>query len=332
MISQKKNIIKINNILLTPVRKDLYDNILLNLYKRINLYKHRYQIIQERTHLQEISNIKHYVSYHYQGYNYLLFFTIINGKPNSYVISKKELKYYYEQNNLDEIKIYSFNMNNLPIRYYQDTIFDGKILRLDNYEVNGIFMIYDCYTLCGNNFTELMINKKIEIVNTILNEINNNITDNNFSLTTIKLYEDNEIPNMLFDKFKENKHKINGLVFLPEISNKYYIYVNEDEFNRLRNEEDINEISEEKPNINQSQNEFIMKKTDLPDVYELFIETPKGLIREGIAHIPNIHTSHHCQKLFEDKDIHKMICIKSVKFNKWIPLCQDITELSNVIF
>ncbi len=75
-----------------------------------------------------------------------------------------------------------------------------------------------------------------------------------------------------------------------------------------------------------------MKKTQLPDVYELYIDTSTGLIREGIAHIPNLKISHYCQELFKNKETIKMICIKSIKFNKWVPLIQDITELSSVIF
>jgi hypothetical protein len=43
-------------------------------------------------------------------------------------------------------------------------------------------------------------------------------------------------------------------------------------------------------------------------------------------------TSRHCKNLLKEKDVEKIKCIKSIKFNKWVPICQDISELDNVLF
>ena len=73
-----------------------------------------------------------------------------------------------------------------------------------------------------------------------------------------------------------------------------------------------------------------MKKTNLSDVYELFNDLDKKSC--GIAHIPNIKTSHFYRSIFKDKNIIKVKCIKSEKFKKWIPLCDDFIEYSDIIF
>ena len=43
-------------------------------------------------------------------------------------------------------------------------------------------------------------------------------------------------------------------------------------------------------------------------------------------------TSKYCKELLKNQDMVKIKCVKSVKFNKWVPLCQDISELDNVLF
>jgi hypothetical protein len=114
-----------------------------------------------------------------------------------------------------------------------------------------------------------------------------------------------------------------GFFFLPEFSNKYYIYTNDQEFELLKNNNYI------KPS-NNSNNEFLMKKTNLPDVYELFNESDKKSC--GIAHIPNIKTSHYFRTIFKDKNCSKVNCIKSEKTKKWVPLCDDFLDYSDIIF
>ncbi len=78
--------------------------------------------------------------------------------------------------------------------------------------------------------------------------------------------------------------------------------------------------------------EFFIKKTKIPDVYELYFESSYGNVKEGIAHIPNMKTSKYCKELLQCQDMIKIKCVKSIKFKKWVPLCQDITELDNVLF
>jgi len=103
--SIKNNTIKINNINLTLVNKNLNFSILEKLYNCINLSKCYYQILNDNIHLNELKKSEYNVTYHVQGFNYIMFLTTINNKPFHCLISKRELKIYLTHNNLNEIKI-----------------------------------------------------------------------------------------------------------------------------------------------------------------------------------------------------------------------------------
>lgn len=291
--------------------------------------KYRYQMMSEKTHIQDVVNTKHMVSYHMHGFNFIMFLTTIDGAPYNCLISKRELKCYLNQVKMHEVKVYMFRMRFLKDHFYRDTIFDGKLIKTNDFKSR--FMIYDTYYLCGQSVEQIPLMKKKGLVDKALGEMKANLTETNMQVEMVKLFTYEEVPHMVYE-CDIAQHNINGLVFIPEISGKWYIYVNDSEFENIKNGADAEGAAEEKPSTNDSQQEFIMKKTDIPDVYELYWNTANGLAREGIAFIPNIVTSHHCRKLFKDKDMHKMLCIKSLKFNKWIPICQDISELSTVIF
>ena len=333
MINNYSNTVKINNINLTLVNKNLYSSILDKLYKCINLSKCYYQILNDNIYLNELKKTEYNVTYHIQGFNYMMFMTTINNKPFHCLISKKELKIYLSQNNINDIKIYTFNMKTSNMYLYFNTVFDGKIIKSDN-----TFMITDCYYLNGEDMHGIELKTKFNIINNILNDI----LELNFNIKLITLYKYSDIPNLIFEKMKSLNLKINGLIFLPNYSGKFYIYVNDNEFDNIKNNQanietniETNLQINKNLQINTNLNlycEFFIKKTKIPDVYELYFESSYGNVKEGIAHIPNMKTSKYCKELLQYQDMIKIKCVKSIKFKKWVPLCQDITELDNVLF
>lgn len=306
-------VVKINNMSLTPVAIAKYDSILDRLYNRINLMNHRYQMMTEKSHIEEVREMM--VCPHVHGFNYIMFFTIIDGHFYNLLISKKELRFYRNQNKNEEIKIYRFWADIANISIYYDTIFDGKIIK------NGTYIIYDSYTMCEKDVTKIDIIKKYSMIKSILVDLNRN---NPIKIDLSRIYPSQELLKMVDEC---DTYKMNGVVFIPRQSGKWYLYVSENELNDYK--KGITVVKTENT-VNESQREFIMKKTDVPDVYELYWE--QGMVREGIAAIPNLKTSHYCRELFRSRQSHKILCIKSNKFNKWIPICQDISELSQVIF
>ena len=62
---------------------------------------------------------------------------------------------------------------------------------------------------------------------------------------------------------------------------------------------------------------LFIKKTDIPDVYNLYEKKDNPKI--GIAHIPNLKISHYCLKNIGNELV-SCNCVFSNKFQKWIPL------------
>lgn len=292
-------------MLYTALERKMYEPILDRLYRYINLMHHRYQMMTDKNHIEEVRD--YLVTPHIQGFNNLIFITQIGREVYHCIISKKELKFHQFQNNMDTIKINTFRC--VCKRGYKiaETILDGKIIR------NGTFMVYDAYYMMGRDVRTVEMRTKYTLIQNFINDINSSIR-----LDVPQLYDLKQIPEMI----TENVHKMNGLLFLPRYSKKWYIYVNDNEMKTFHNT----------PILNESEKEFIMKKTDIPDVYELFWECPhRGLIREGIAAIPNLRTSHFCRQATKSQPSINIKCVKSIKFNKWIPICGDVSELSMVL-
>ena len=315
---------KIGNANVQQLDSNLYPQVLDKIYSNVNFQKIRYQILNNKSYLEEIKSSKHYITPHFQGYNYLLVFMIINSVKYNLLIMKN-LKFWKEQNNMQDIKIYKFDTNNSYIDYSTISIFDGKMINNSN---KSSFIINDIYNKTMENLT---LPEKLELVNDILNKIK--INDNhNFDCKVCRLYNFSELPDLVFNKLKTTELKINGLMFLPEYTGKYYIYTNDTEFDELKNNSNNNvTITIKKTNTN-SEIEFYMKKTNVPDVYELYDNDETNLVKEGIAHIPNMKTSHYFRNIFQNKNMIKINCIKSDKFNKWIPICDDYIDYSESIF
>jgi hypothetical protein len=320
--------IKVGVSNLRSLDKKYYKEILTNLYSCINLYKLRYQIINDKNHLDEIKNGKYIITSHFQGHNYIYFMTLINNSKYNLLISKKELKYNLEQNNINEIKIFILDTNSLDDCYYKNTIFDGRLIR--NHKSEGFYIVQENYMLCGNNIQTINIKDKLSNLENVIDMINLKINkEQNVEFKLCRLYEYNELPDLIFNKIKNTQLKINGIIFLPLTSQKHYIYTNDSEFEELKNKT----INFSNTKLSNSESEFLMKKTNVPDVYELYIdEDNNNYVKEGIAHIPNIKTSHFYKKIFSDKNMIKVKCIKSEKFNKWIPICDDFIDYSEAIF
>jgi len=183
--------------------------------------------------------------------------------------------------------------------------------------------------LSGKNVNNLSLPEKLSKIDQILGNIKIN-SYHNFDCKVCRLYNYSELPDLIFNKIKTTELKINGLMFLPEYTGKYYIYTNDTEFEELKNNTNVS-ITIKKTN-NSSLVEFFMKKTNIPDVYELYESNENNLIKEGIAHIPDMKTSHYFRTIFRNKNMIKINCIKSDRFNKWIPLCDDYINYSEAIF
>jgi hypothetical protein len=236
-----------------------------------------------------------------------------------------------------KLNMITFVINNITLScddiLYKGTIFDGKLIQASSNKSS--YIIHDMYMCEGKLTQHLTLETKLKKVDSILSKFRPG-DSHYFDCKVCRLYGFVDLPDLVFNKIKQTDLKINGIMFLPDITGKYYIYTNETEFDEIKFSGSA-QITITKKSSTASEVEFFMKKTTTPDVYELYEAEQENtethsLVKEGIAHIPNISTSHYFRNVFKDKNMVKVSCIKSEKFNKWIPLCDDYINYSEAIF
>ena len=330
---------RVSNASLEFLEQNLYSQALDKIYSCVDLQKIRYQLINNRVYLDNIKSSQHYITPHFQGYNFLFGFVKLNGIKYNLLIFKN-LKYKKDQNNMSEIKIYKFEVtsNTLDNLYLgAGTFFDGKLIQSSSNKSS--YIIHDMYMLEGKSTQNMKLEDKLIKIDQVLSRFRP-IESYNFDCKVCRLYTFAELPDLIFNKIKQSDLRINGIMFLPEFSSKYYIYTNENEFDEIKSSNLSPITITKKSSGTASEVEFYMKKTSTPDVYELYctdddneLDTNiNSITKEGIAHIPNMSTSHYFKKIFRDKNMIKVNCIKSEKFNKWVPLCDDYLDYSEAIF
>jgi len=326
---------KVSNASFEFLDSNLYPQVLEKIYSSIDFQKIRYQLINNNVYLDDIKQSPHFITPHFQGYNFLMGFIKINGL-NYNLLVFKNLKYKKDQNSSQDIKIYKFSIiSSLSDFIYTSpgTWFDGKLIQ--SISKKSSYIIHDMYMCEGKSTQHLSLEVKLKKVDSILSKFRPGDL-HNFDCKVCRLYSFIELPDLVFNKIKQTDLKINGIMFLPDITNKYYIYTNETEFDEIKSSGST-QITITKKSSTASEVEFYMKKTITPDVYELYEAdqdntVTNSLVKEGIAHIPNMSTSHYFRNIFRDKNMVKVSCIKSEKFNKWIPLCDDYINYSEAIF
>ena len=317
--------------------------ILDTIYRELNLSNFRYQLLDNYKSLDVLKKEHFYITSHIMGVNCIIIFIESDGKKYQAIINKKDLKYQKNQIDVNRIKLYNFWVeHNNCNKFFPLSIFDGKFILNEN---NLTYLIHDCYIFNGEKILTKNLCDKIALITNFLPTINKSIDTTKFDIKICAYYDINLIGEVIFKKIKNSKLKINGIIFMPERSGKTYIYINDAEFTQLRSNTNndlvikkydhltipIIPINMSITNNNEPTmiKEFIIKKTNLTDVFELYHYenndkiylniTPENRI--GIAHIPDIKTSQHCKKLSMTNDIFVHKCIFNNKFKKWIPIC-----------
>lgn len=301
------------------------------LYNTINLSKLRYGMLDNIQKLKFLQENEHYVTPNYKGLNYFLIFTNIMGKPHAILINRKKLSYHRQQVDMKTVYIIKLFINTNP-NMFLGTIFDGKIIQKDN---KSYFLIQDCFCMMGKRILDMDMNKKILYLNDIISSsLSDNNVCNNFNFKLNKVYNYNQIPELIETIIPNCGIASNGLVFYPKQSGISIIHIEKkiDKVNIQSNQNEKIEIrsydliynfinflesrtysyeNEQKHKI------FYMSKTEIPDVYNLYNNTTEP--KCGIAHIPNLKISHYCVKNIINPYT-KVNCVYHQKFDKWIPL------------
>jgi len=310
---------------------DIKSKVIDYLYNTLNLSKYRYVMLNNIQKLTFLQENEHYVSPNYKGHNYFLLFMILGNKQYCVLIDRKKLSYHKNQldiNNLQLIRIMVNTNNNI----FSGTIFEGKIIQKDN---ESFFLIQDCFYLMNKKIIDMEINQKMLYLNDVVkSNLAGTTICSNFIFKINKLYKYNEIEKLINEIIPSCGISSNGLIFYPKTSGIIVLYIDKkvEKININSNQDE--KVETRSLDIIYNFKEFLLertysyeqelkrkilwiKKTDIPDVYNLFEK--KDQPKLGIAHIPNLKISHYCLKNI-NTELVQCNCVYSNKFQKWIPL------------
>ena len=200
-----------------------------------------------------------------------------------------------------------------------NTIIDGKLVFKKEQK---LFLISDIYYYSNEKLLNMKIIDKFEKYNNQINQLNQLLIDY-FESKIIRIYKYSDMNDLVYNRIKNSDYKINGLVFIPQRSNRTFIYINDEEFENIKTSPNLDvqtDISNIKlpSNINLEERTLLLQKTLNIDVYEVF--TLDKTFRFGICHVPNIELSHKLRQYFETNNQLITKCIYDNKFSKWKPL------------
>lgn len=275
-------------------------HIIKYLYEYYDNVKHSYKYLQTFDDLYYLKNNKHYVSFLFNGFDYFLMFLRYKELMLCILVDKKDLKDDYLKINYNDLKLIS-----IPVRIKQDayngSIFSGRIIRNNR---QSVFLIDNCFCLDGNNTIELDLEDKLHMVDNYINTYH--IDDEHmdvFSLRIMHLYGYEELHDMVYVKMKKSDMDILGLMFHPSRTDHVYIF----DSNKTFSTKELEAI-------------FTIKKTHIPDVYELHVYSGSDKQKYDIALIPTLLCSHFCNTLLENIEECNVVCKYSHHFNKWEPI------------
>jgi len=273
-----------------PIKNDIINY----LNRFMDPYNTRFKMVKSHNDLVYIKSNNYVATPNFNGYNYLLVFIKIKGIFHCVLIDKKSIA---KEINYNDLKIISIKIR-AKESLYNGTVLDGKLIKHNG---TSTFIVLDCYLMMGSDIRTYQIEQRIKKIEECLGSITFDNNMNKIDIKLTKLYEFAQLPT-LFDKMKNSTFQLNGLIFLNRKNTNHYVFL------------------EESNNNSKSLVVFEVKKTDIPDVYELYCNSDKGKVRYGIAGIPTLATSSLCKKLFDKTDTLNMKCEYCKQFKKWVPI------------
>lgn len=322
------------------------------LYSAINVADYRYKIIHDHRDLSNISK-DHCVGYNYSGTNCFLVFTRQRGKYYSFLINRSTLSFTRDNLREDEVKVIPIDIR-VDNNVYQGTVFDGVLLRYEGHE-KKTFVINDVYRLNGTNKqSEQIKHKQMHLRSYLKHMIKEDEQLNNIELVC------NEFHPLLHTRSLhhniESNHRskdIDGFAFFPNYSGTKVVFLTkhkqpyrkdnpkgkEKQPTKKKNQHDgtdrtVGKISRRDTEQPKSTHPplravFEMRKTDTPDVYDLYLfsinkSKVQSLKRFASAHIPDAECSHLCRDLLDGGNECLVLCQYLDEDEKWVPLKDDV--------
>ena len=303
----QKNILSKKNILY----------IFSSIFETFNCNFFNYIIIEKNYKYSDLKKYKYLMTSQKRGSNFIIFFLFIDNKKISIAVKKEhflillkqknDLKYFIEKKDIFVYNIIYSDNNNF---IFNGTIFDGKLNDFNH------FFIMNVYYLNGQNLNNIPLKKKLKFLNFKINDFYSEFNNKKQNFYLCKYYSIKSL-----DKLLKLENLSNGIVFMPEYNNTYYIYKFSNfnplisftnfNFTKIINNpyEKIKKIGNVKKNYC-NYNIFNIKKTELPDVYEINNSN-------DILYVGSLSDSLKLKSLFINKNTIDCYCKFNEKFKMW---------------
>lgn len=305
---RKSNIQKNADYDSTEIKSDVIDY----LYNCIDVSRYKYRLLRTFDDLKSLKEIEHLVSPNFSGKNGFIIFKKFKKGFFSILIDRKTLKYNKSTLDLNSVRFIPLNIK-ARVDIYNGTILDGKLIKIDNGK--SIFLITDVFYLEGKDMTEDKIENKLINIKSYLDKyikVDKKMSKITFDIN--KLYNYNQITEMVMDNKNHSVYNMYGIIFYPPKSGITIL------FNDL---EEINTVTESTDH-NNTYAHIQLKKRDLPDVYDTYIlNDDDKLAKTGIAYIPTLKLSRYCCQVFSSVSNNSPIIFKSIfntDYQKWLPI------------
>ena len=269
----------------------------------------RYHFL-DKNRAAELKQKEHSFVLNTYGAKYLLFLTHVNFKPYALYINRKNNQFFLVKTR--------FNID-----LYDDTILEGETIKINE---KWYFYVSDCLVYRKDPIILKPYSYRHQVVSNIIN--NEYISDafmEPFQLIKKERFGYKDIMNVKQSYIDQMPFKINGYLFKCENNASYDIlYIFPECRNKKTNDDNSSQDDSPKTIISTDKNvaTFLMKTTEFPDVYEIFMYNKSKRAKVGYAGIPNIGVSVMVKGWFEEKGEEEIY----VKFEKnpinekWIPI------------
>lgn len=301
---------KIAHNLVDDNQKEYFLNKLYNNYQ-ISITDKDYIVLKEK-HINQILKHRYYLSTVSNGNRYFLFLCIYEGrKLNLFIDHKVKKGYKYPRIlNVD----YDFDIE----LYKKNTLMSGELVKKVN--DSWLFILSNLIIYDGCKLNMNIIGKMNIIYRILTNDYKYSIKQP-CELKVKKIFKMNDINTIQNDFIKHIDYSIKGLSLYadnPTFHNYIFIYKQEE----INIDTIIKKIEEKLSTIEHLiEHVFNLKKTKIPDIYELYTLYNSKEYKYGFAHIPSLKMSKYIKELFYKKETDELPinCIFSPQFKKWEP-------------
>ena len=300
----------------------------------IDIEYKRYHFL-DKNRANELKQKEHSFVLNTYGAKFLLFLTYVNFKPYALYINRKNATFFLVKTRFD-------------VSLYQDTILEGETIKINE---KWYFYVGDCLVYKKANIIVQSYVKRYEILRNIL--ANDYVSDSYmepFQIIIKDKYEYEDIIGVKNKLIEILPFRVNGYVFkclenasydilyiFPECRNKQADDVGNcsppltPPCPRGGTQQQVQQpvqqpVKQKMQSAQQPKGKddatFLMKKTEFPDVYEIYMfdSSNSKKAKIGYAGIPNIECSVMVKNWFIDKEEIYAKCKKNPVNEKWIPV------------